>query len=228
MLVKAVLFDFDNTLVDSASVHPLAQRRVAELITAYLNGSVGFEKVFTTVRWCEFVVELQGVYDRDRIWEHVLHELGYGGSAEPKVLRSWTQAYWEEYCKGKPYPETVTVLEKLHGRYGLGLVTNTDGLAGMKTLRLKASGLENFFEAVVVAGEDVAEKKPSPVPFLHAAKLLNVKPNECLMIGDDPVNDVVGAKAAGMKAALLDPTRSKKSPIKPDVIITNLTQILSI
>ncbi|MDW8359476.1 MAG: HAD family hydrolase [Candidatus Caldarchaeum sp.] len=225
-VLKAVLFDFDNTLVDSARVLPLAQRRVAAEVAGFLG--VGFDGALEAVRRVEAVLEKQGVYDRDRMWMHVLRELGFNGVVEERLLRSWTLAYWEEYAKGEVFPEAPQVLRALGSRYSLGLVTNTDGLDGMKRFRLERKGLKGFFKVVVVAGEDVPEVKPSPRPFLHAAELMGVRPAECVMVGDDPVNDVSGAKAAGMRAVLLDRSGGKPVVLKPDHVVSTLSSLLTL
>lgn len=225
-MLKAVLFDFDNTLVDSAAVLPLARRRVAEEIVAYYGNSLDVEEVAQVVAWVEHVAERQGLLDRDLIWEHVIHNLKVDSVPPSETLRRWSNIYWTEYVKGPLFPDTVSVLENLGRRYVLGMVTNTDGMPGMKMQRLEKSGLLKFFKAVVIAGEDVPETKPSPRPFLHAAKLLNVKPEECIMVGDDPINDVLGAKSAGMYSVLLDRQGGKPYPVKPDHIVKSLRELL--
>ncbi|MEM0384259.1 MAG: HAD family hydrolase [Candidatus Caldarchaeum sp.] len=226
--MRAVFFDFDNTLVDSLSVLPAAQRRAAELIAGFLGGDVDVEEVLSVVRLVERVVEMQGVYDRDVVWAHVLRELGFDGRPEAGVLRSWTHAYWEEYSKGKPFPDAVKVLAELQKHRRLGLITNTDGLLGMKRRRLSISGLERFFDVVVVAGEDTPEAKPSPRPFLKAVSVLGLRPGDCLMVGDDPVNDVAGSKSAGLAAVLVDRRGGRPCPVKPDYVVSSLTQVLEV
>lgn len=53
---------------------------------------------------------------------------------------------------------------------------------------------------VVISGDTLAEAKPSPLPLLHCAKLMNVKPSHCLYIGDAQ-RDIQAGKAAGMQTA---------------------------
>lgn len=226
--MRVVLFDFDNTLVDSASALPKAQRRVAEEIVAYYDSSLKVDEVCRVIAWVEHVVERQGLLNRDLMWEHVISSLGLDSPPSEETLRKWSHVYWTEYMKGPLFPDTVPVLEKLSGRYALGMVTNTDGLQGMKMHRLERSGVLKFFQAVVVAGEDVPETKPNPRPFLRAAELLHVKPHECIMVGDDPVNDVLGAKSAGMRAVLFDRHGGKPCPVKPDHVVKNLKELLAL
>ena len=48
----------------------------------------------------------------------------------------------------------------------------------------------------LVAGDTLPQRKPDPAPLLHACKIMNVAPNEMLMIGDS-LNDTQAARAAG-------------------------------
>lgn len=52
--------------------------------------------------------------------------------------------------------------------------------------------------ACIVCGDTTSRPKPAPDPLLHACKLLNVKPEECIFIGDS-INDILAGKAAGMR-----------------------------
>lgn len=77
--------------------------------------------------------------------------------------------------------------------YRLGCVTNKAELFTIPLLKNK--GLLERFE-VVVSGDTCTEKKPYPMPLLHAAKLMGVNPKNALMIGDSR-SDVKAARAAG-------------------------------
>ncbi|MCS7133989.1 MAG: HAD family hydrolase [Candidatus Caldarchaeum sp.] len=224
--VKAVLFDYDNTLVDSASTLPLAQRRVSEMIVSRFGDLVDARRVYDVLARVEEVVERMGLLDRDKIWMHVLEEMGINFKVDEGLLREWTIAYWREYMKGPVFPDAIPVLESLGRKYSLGMVTNTDGLRGIKRMRLEKGGLLKYFKAVVIAGEDTEEIKPSPVPFFKAAEMLDVKPGECVMVGDDPVNDVGGAKAAGFRTILVDRRGGKSCPVRPDYVVRSLGELL--
>jgi phosphoglycolate phosphatase len=89
------------------------------------------------------------------------------------------------------------VLEELSRRgVPVGIVTNkparlTDAL--LEELRLR----ERF--ACVVSGDTLSERKPHPLPMLHAAKLAGAAPQACIYVGDAE-RDVQAAHAAGMRA----------------------------
>lgn len=63
----------------------------------------------------------------------------------------------------------------------------------------EATGLTRYFEGRIYSAEDVAQGKPAPDLFLHAAKQQNAEPQHCLVIDDSP-SGVRAAVAAGMPA----------------------------
>lgn len=227
--VEAVLFDFDGTLVDSFAVEVVAGRRVAREIVGDLqlaNPGAATRRLVALVR--EVGEEMEGslVFDRDVWWVEVLRRMNVGVTVSSEVLRRWTEHYWEEFAKGKPFPDTVETLEALR-RYALGIVTNTDGTPGVKRRRIRLSGLEQYFSAVVVGGEDGVELKPDPHPFLTAASELSLLAERCLVVGDKPFSDVRGAKRAGMSVALVL-RRDWPGLENPDCIIHSLSELLSV
>ncbi len=91
------------------------------------------------------------------------------------------------------------VLERLRGRYLLGVVSNFYG--NLEDV-LRAEGLRDLFTVVADSGA-LGVTKPEPGIFLHAAKAMNSSPEECVMIGDSIARDMAGATGVGMKKALL-------------------------
>jgi phosphoglycolate phosphatase len=79
-------------------------------------------------------------------------------------------------------------------RLALGIVTNKP--AWLTDPLLEQLGLRGRF-ACVVSGDTLSERKPHPMPLLHAAKLAGAEPEECLYVGDAE-RDVQAARAAGM------------------------------
>jgi len=77
--------------------------------------------------------------------------------------------------------------------YRLGCITNK--VARYTEPLLKGIGLADYFE-IVLSGDTLPEKKPHPMPLLHAAKFFGVPPEQVLLIGDS-LNDAVAARAAG-------------------------------
>ncbi|WP_076923975.1 HAD-IA family hydrolase [Pseudoalteromonas sp. EB27] len=78
-----------------------------------------------------------------------------------------------------------------------GIMTNKPGFL-TDPLVAAIPALKNA--SVVISGDTLAEAKPSPLPLLHCAKLMQVKPDRCLYIGDAQ-RDIQAGKAAGMHTA---------------------------
>jgi putative hydrolase of the HAD superfamily len=98
------------------------------------------------------------------------------------------------------YPEVPDVLHELAPRFQLAVVSNFDG-----RLRfiLEHLGISKYFAKVFVSSELGADK-PDPEIYACALKLMNLKPNEVLHVGDDPERDWEAASAAGLSVFRLD------------------------
>lgn len=102
------------------------------------------------------------------------------------------------------YPETIDVLEKLHGHFTLGVISNFDGRLRMI---LEQLAISKYFTEVVISSE-VGADKPDPMIYQRAAELAGVDPDEAMHVGDDPVRDWKGAETAGMHVFRLDRARN--------------------
>jgi phosphoglycolate phosphatase len=123
------------------------------------------------------------------------------------------------------YPGVEAALRLLAGRgYRLGCVTNK--AARFTEPLLTALGVRRAFE-LVVSGDTVAEKKPSPLPLLHAAGAFGVAPDRALMVGDS-ISDVKAARAAGFGIVCVSYGYNHGEDIRlsrPDAVIDSLTEL---
>jgi 2-haloalkanoic acid dehalogenase type II len=101
----------------------------------------------------------------------------------------------------KPYPDTIETLKRLGKKYKLGMITNTD-FFGFDIIEKKFD-LESFFD-VILKSYETKLLKPDPRVFELMLNRLGVKKEEALMVGDSLPDDIVGAKACGIKAVLID------------------------
>jgi putative hydrolase of the HAD superfamily len=93
-------------------------------------------------------------------------------------------------------PGVTESLARLAGEFRLGLVTN--GTRATQRAKLKALAVEALFDPVVIS-EEVGLRKPDPRIFELAIATWGVAPGSVLFVGDDPVSDIGGAMAAGMR-----------------------------
>ena len=190
-MIKAVIFDLDNTLVDFMQMKRLA---VDAAILAMRDA--GFRRPPEEIR-----KRIDAIYKARGIeFQSVFDELIYNEftKLDYKILSAGVIAYRRaREAALVPYPHvTMTLMELMKMNIRLGVVS--DAPAKEAWLRLTYLNLHHIFDAVVTF-DDTKERKPSPVPFRRALKLLQVKPGESLMVGDWAERDVVGAKQVGMK-----------------------------
>lgn len=96
--------------------------------------------------------------------------------------------------KSRPFPGVVEGLQALKAA-GFHLACITNKAERFTLPLLKDTGLIDYFE-LILSGDTLPEKKPSPLPLLHACQVFGVEPAELLLIGDS-LNDTQSARAAG-------------------------------
>ncbi len=199
--VKAVLFDFDNTLGDMKPGIENAHHKIAQLMSER-HGIYGP----TTIKLLEDI-DLRysdkgkgskpSMYDRHRWFREYFDEVGI--EADEKEIDELTMIYWENVLeKARPMPGAKEVLIELKKEYRIGVMTDSDGDMLPKKQRIDQSGLRPYIDTIVVSDE-VGINKPNRRFYDIILKKLDVKPEECVMVGDKPQADLVLAKELGMK-----------------------------
>ena len=178
--VKAVLFDLDGTLLDTAP-------DMAAALNA-MRAADGFAALpFAALR------ELVSHGAR------ALVRFGYPQATEAQLepLRARFISVYGECLAAATRPfegilEALSRLEAAHLHWGI--VTNKPASLTLPLLeRLRLAGRAS----VVVSGDTLSERKPHPAQLLHAAAVLEVAPAQCIYIGDAE-RDVLAARAANM------------------------------
>lgn len=104
----------------------------------------------------------------------------------------------------RPMPGAIRLLDHCRdASIPVALVTDTDGDGRDKRARVAASGLADRFDAIVIAGETVPERKPDTAPFAHALDRLGARATHSVMVGDKVDADARPAAALGMRAIWL-------------------------
>jgi len=118
------------------------------------------------------------------------------------------------------YPDATETLLKLRKRgYKLGLISNTH----WRLLENVRDQFEKYFLAITLSYEH-GYAKPHPSIFVATLKKLGVSASRCLYVGDDPIADVQGAKAVGMRTAFI---KRQKEEADADVKIEQLNDLLN-
>jgi N-acetyl-D-muramate 6-phosphate phosphatase len=180
--LRAILFDMDGTVLDTA---PDMAGALNALRAEEGLAPMPFEKVRSAVSHGAARVVQAGFPD-----------------ASPERVAALQRRFLDIYRGAlsggtQLFPGMGQVLDALAGRrLKSGIVTNKAGW--LTEPLLEELGLRARFDCVV-SGDTLAQRKPHPLPLLHAATLAGVAPGECIYVGDAE-RDVQAAHAAGMAA----------------------------
>ena len=185
-MIKAIIFDLDNTLVDFMAMKDAAIEGAAlAMIDAGLKmpKKTVKEKIFEVYE--EEGIEDQKVFDKFLTRElgdidyriHAAGIIGYRRAREAALVL---------------YPHVRLVLMELMKR-GIKLAVLSDAPRLQAWLRLCQLNLHHIFD-LVITFEDTDKKKPAPEPFKLALQRLRVTPEEAIMVGDWAERDIYGAK----------------------------------
>jgi HAD superfamily hydrolase (TIGR01509 family) len=181
--VELVIFDCDGVLVDS-------ERLSVRVESAYL----------TELGWplgeAEVVERFMGRSDAF-MWSAIEARLGPGLPAgwKDELARRYLAAFEADLA---PVPGVVQALERITAA-GTATCVASSGTPAKLRYTLGRTGLDRFFDGRVFSGTEVADGKPAPDLFLHAAARLGVDPAACAVVEDSAVG-VQAARAAGMRA----------------------------
>ncbi|HXE56562.1 MAG TPA: HAD family hydrolase [Gemmatimonadales bacterium] len=217
MTVRAVLFDVGNTLLT------LDYPRLARGVAGVAGVPVSVDGLVAAAPTAARALEGGGADDRDRAvvyLETLLRLVGVPPGAMGAVRSRLAELHRERHLWTGVASGTAEALDRLRrsGRR-LGVVSNGDGRVDGA---LAAAGLRRFFE-VVVDSRQVGVEKPDPRIFHAALERLGVRPPEALYVGDVYEVDVLGARAAGMDAVLLDP--AGREPGRDVPVVRSLTEL---
>lgn len=190
-MIRAVVFDLDNTLVDFMAMKRLAvDAAIHSMIDAGLGLSVDEAKARIDAIYKERGIEFQNVFDQ--LLYDIFNKVDY------KILSAGIIAYRRaREAALVPYPHVYMTFTELLKR-GLRLGVVSDAPAREAWLRLCYLNFHHLFDAVITF-DDSGERKPSPKPFQRILRALGVQPQEALMVGDWAERDMVGAAQVGMK-----------------------------
>ena len=190
-MLRAVIFDLDNTLTDFMRMKEVSIDAAIEgMVDAGLNMSPE-----ETKRKIFEIYDREGIEDQ-RVFDRFLEE--EFGEIDPMIHTAAIIGYrrGREYTLVL-YPHVKKTLLALAKR-GLKLAVLSDAPRYQAWSRLCYLQLPHFFDHVITF-EDTQVRKPDPAPFHRAIELLDMHPDEVLMIGDWPARDMVGGSGVGIK-----------------------------
>jgi len=213
--ISAILIDLDGTLLHTApELAESANRMLRDMDRPAVSQDLLMSYIGNGISWL------------------VKRALTGDMHAEPDIA-SYDQAlpifekhYTELLLQSKPFDGVVHGLEALKtAGFKLGCITNK--VARYTEPLLRGIGLAHYFE-IVLSGDSLPEKKPHPMPLLHAATFFGVPVEQVLLIGDS-LNDALAARSAGCPVFCVPYGYNHGEPVDGldvDAVIPNLSEAL--
>lgn len=192
-MIKAILFDIDGVLVDSS------------------EANISFKQMlFKKAGYDDFDKELHNSFHKPlrQVIEEVLRSKNtYSDEEVQRIFELALDPSIREVDKFKFSPDLIKILENLHKKYTLGIVTSRIRYGVDEIFKLQP--IEKYFD-VVVSFDDVDNYKPHPEPLEKALVKLNLQPDEAIYIGDSDT-DILAAHAIGMPSIHLTDARHENA-----------------
>lgn len=198
--IKAVLFDLDDTLINSKKAEynaicefktiyaelnefenndfaKLWNKVTLETYEKYLNGDITFEEL--------------RILRMKRLFNNYHIDISYEDATEKfSIYQNLYEKNWILF------DDAIEVLEYLNNKYRLVIVSNGDGKQQRR--KIAYTGLNKFFSDIVISSE-VGYSKPEKEIFEIACKITGLQPQNCIMIGDKYKVDIEGSLNAGIQ-----------------------------
>jgi HAD superfamily hydrolase (TIGR02253 family) len=223
-MIKAVLFDLDNTLVDFLRMKKMS---VDAAVSAMIDAGLPMKK--------EKALEmLWDLYDD--------YGIEYGNILQKFLMKAIGRIDWKMLSRGiiayrrvktsflEPYPHVIPTLMKLKGSgYKLAVVSDAPKMRAW--MRLASMKLTEYFDVVVTMDDVHGKLKPDPAPYKLALKQLLLSPSEVIFVGDNPNRDILGAHRLGIKTVLAkygEWSKPGKGSVAPDYEMDDIAELTGI
>ncbi|NCF55747.1 MAG: TIGR02253 family HAD-type hydrolase [Planctomycetia bacterium] len=228
--IRAIFFDIDGTLFSTVDFAARARRAsVRAMIKAGLEmeEEVLLEELAEVVK--EFSSNYEGHFDKLLLR---LPRRSMKGLNPAVIISAGIVAYHDTKTRFlEPFEDAHEMIRRL-ARTDLKLGIITEGLEVKQSEKLIRLRLLDYFDhRAIFISHQVGISKPNPKLYQRACTDLNLRPSECLYIGDNPLHDIDPANEIGMVTVLVsreDRFRSVTGETKPDHVIQNFWDLSEI
>ncbi len=233
MNITCITFDLDETLWETAPALERAERALHEWIVRTLPDGAGpYPLAELQARRQKFYASIPGiVHDLTQariLWmTALLVEEGCDREQAEMLAKEGFEVFAEWRSRLVPFPGVQETLATLKERYRVGAITNGNA-------DLRRVGIDHLFD-VVVSPAEAGAAKPDAAIFHCALDKIGARAQQTVHVGDDPVRDIAGAAALGMKTVWMNPEAlawpdttdpSDASPIFPDTEIRAIEDLI--
>jgi beta-phosphoglucomutase len=210
MPVRAIVFDFDGVLADSEALH---LRSYQDILSPH----------GVTLTQADYCARYLG-FDDEGAFRRIAADYGllFGDEELEVLMREKTRHFQALVSTGDVlYPGAVSCVERLALAWPLGIASGA--LRHEIELMLRGGGLHDAFRFIVAAGE-TDRTKPAPDPYLRAAELHGVAPEDCVAIEDSQWG-LQSARAAGMITIAITHTYPRDALRDANLVVDSLDEL---
>ena len=179
--IKGIIFDLDGTLNRSKLYYELYEKQVYVLLSSLLEKSI--DDVLK-------ILDKNG-YSQNFGLTSIIRKLGIDSTYFYDLLSDDLEIS-KIISTDDKMASTLLTLQQM----GLSLAISSNSGRSIVSPILKALGIESYFQ--IIATSDETDLKPSPKPYLYTLGKLNLKPNNCIYVGDRIEMEINTAKNLGM------------------------------
>jgi len=205
--LKAVLFDLDGVIVDTAKFHYLAWKKLADQNGIYFDEDIN-ERLKGVSRLASLNIILE---KSDKEYTDFEKE------QMAEIKNNWYLEMIEQLKENDVLPGVIDFLESLKNA---GIKTSICSASKSAQFIIEKLNLLDYFDTIV-GGGDVKNSKPDPEVFLIASERLAISPSCCLVF-EDAYAGIEAGKAAGMKTLGIG---DKNLLINADVVYKDMTEV---
>jgi len=220
MDIKCITFDLDDTLWDCHPVILRAEKLLYQWMEQY------FPKVSHNFAFQELIAHREGYCKQFPSMQHNctwlrkkwLMHLAVKYEYPKKFVEDGFSIFWKARNKVSLFKGVHEILHYAKERYQVLSITN--GNADIHEV-----GIGDYFHHSISASEE-GSAKPAPPIFRRALMLASVSADKAIHVGNDPIRDIQGAAAIGMKTVWVNMSRAKwTGPLEPDAEINHISQL---
>ena len=215
MMTDGILFDVDDTLVDTKGAFALAlaavraeylphvpAEREPEILSHWRTDPGGYYARYTSGK-------LDHVTQR-RLRAVLLHETFGGAPVTEESFAAWDKLFWGTFEKSWTAHEDA--LAAVHAAVAAGIRVGvvTNAAARLQERKLALAGIDDL--PVLVGVDTLGFGKPDPRVFREGARLLGTEPARTAYVGDEPAVDALAARQAGLMGVWLDRKGHRRGP----------------
>lgn len=228
MKYKAILLDFDDTLIDTQgyATKCLEQLYITHELNKFFETSESFIDTYHLhigKLWEDYAL---GKIDKQTLlktrFDKTFESFGY---VSPDFLEELNDDFVKSVVKNNIYIDGAKeIMEYLKSKYPIAMLSN--GFSEMQYDKLNNVGFTDYFDHVILS-DVVGVNKPHPAIFNYALQKLGVGAHETIMIGDNYLADIKGAMNSNIDQIWYNP-KDEQAELAPTYTINNLMEIKNI